>query len=834
MYYMYEFIQENIEEVILWMLLLLWLLIKSWFIKLMFSLILRIFAKVFPILYNIFEVLTSWGDLRKVDISEIIKQEYYNKQITELKNSLWNQYNNLLKSKIWWNIVLPLKIYNKETKWNTHENLIDKCKKCIKIQLKNIIPSLNKPSFKIQNIRSDKILEYLEKNKKLIILWKPWIWKSTLLLQIAKNWIDEKRELIPIIVNIISWQTHNTESEYENQDEEENEVFINWLCSYLKDGYGISNEHAKWLIKEWKIFFLFDGLDELGQNRDDEEKIRDDFKKAHRKFIIESKISYTVLASRIDEYEKWNNDMIQKYEEELTRVDINELEFSDIIIELDKTIEEQKDTTKTERSTHLRNSAEKIKDRLRNDKILSKTLWNPFYFNLCTRLLKIEDFDIKQQASEKKYEQYLIKEYCEKWIQKIKGYSKNESQKYLSFISFIMQDSAKVSIELSDLQPIYLKNKILINTTLWIIRGIFGGIILWIVWWGTNGVFGGIIWGSIWGIILGNMWGIIGQITGWIVWWIVWWFIGKNEIVLNFIGEIELWIIDGIKISIIGAIIGRFIFGIIYWIILNIIRWLNTKVVHKRWKENKRNANYKGIFKTFKFIYNMLFFGVDKVTTPEKQIFHLGVLKTFDFWKNVIIYGITFWVIFWILAKLIWLLLWLSWGFIIGGIYWWVWGIMGWIVILYFDVSYFSEIKHPYQRFMIWYFFDTLHVWIAWLLVWGLLYLLTNEINYLIIFLVLGQISISFDSPLLHLWLVRIAFVFQNDISMSPTHFINQASLNNYSLLIKPNWWSWRFQHRLIQEYFFNPEDIENERKKRKMFYKNNPQYSFNNRDSVK
>lgn len=104
------------------------------------------------------------------------------------------------------------------------------------------------------------ILSREDVKSRLLILGEPGSGKTTELLQLASDLIDEyyinKEAPIPIIFELSSWKGKNIS-------------FNSWLIKYIKDYYSISENIIQYLLANNKIFPLFDGLDELGADHQD-------------------------------------------------------------------------------------------------------------------------------------------------------------------------------------------------------------------------------------------------------------------------------------------------------------------------------------------------------------------------------------------------------------------------------------------------------------------------------------------------------------------------------------------------------------------------------------
>ncbi len=127
---------------------------------------------------------------------------------------------------------------------------------------------------------------------KLLILGKPGAGKTTTLLRLAKELIEEAENNVdapvPVIFELSNWQKDNLS-------------IGEWLIEYLKYFYGMSDRRfSRSLLSRRKILPLLDGLDELGlvRQRLCIDKIN--------KFIGEDIRTCLVVCCRDEEYQEGN------------------------------------------------------------------------------------------------------------------------------------------------------------------------------------------------------------------------------------------------------------------------------------------------------------------------------------------------------------------------------------------------------------------------------------------------------------------------------------------------------------------------------------------------
>ena len=131
--------------------------------------------------------------------------------------------------------------------------------------------------------------EKLEEGRTLLILGNPGSGKTITLLQLAHNLIKKAehnyQDLIPVILNLSSWKGGR-------------QTIFNWIVQEIPDYYYEFNPRIirKWL-REQKILFLLDGLDEVQKNlRNSCVEAINEFQRNYR--------TEMVICSRIREYEE--------------------------------------------------------------------------------------------------------------------------------------------------------------------------------------------------------------------------------------------------------------------------------------------------------------------------------------------------------------------------------------------------------------------------------------------------------------------------------------------------------------------------------------------------
>lgn len=289
----------------------------------------------------------------------------------------------------------------------------------INLQLKySLVGTTTKaPLYENKTIRSKLIKEELisvfDKHRgRLLIIGEAGAGKTTLLLQLAINLLEQKKEVIPIIINFTTWRSRFNSVE-------------DWLNELLPQ-MGISNSLTTVLIQENLLLPLFDGLDEL--------------KIDNRKSCLEAIGDYGrindlqyVICSRIVEYTNTVDAPVY------CQIEVRPLTFNQIKNQIRKI-----DSPESIGMLHA----------IKKDKALAEIVKIPFYFNLTQLLFStmktIDEFEFKALDLEDKKKE-LIQFHIKSELIKIK-YPSEKSRYWLSFIGYEMTKNDTSKFELLNLQ----------------------------------------------------------------------------------------------------------------------------------------------------------------------------------------------------------------------------------------------------------------------------------------------------------------------------------------------------------------------------------------------
>ena len=555
-----------------------------------------------------------------------------------------------------------------------------------------------------KELKKDKLLkDIIRQNNRLLILGSPGYGKTTLILKIAiKKLDDEKDKTIPIIFNVASWSTFKKENQ-KSQKKDKAILFKEWMISVLNSGYGFSNDYAKILIEQEKIYPIFDGFDEITSYEQERssDKIRSSFMEAHDDFFRKVDMGF-IVTSRIEEYRDVKKPIL-----EITKI----VEIAPLTIEYVKNTlkKEEKEKIGAKRLLNF------IKEDEEGNKNLREVLKTPFYFNLAVQVLNKDNKpNIANFKDKKDFESFLIKTFVDERIEEIKHFSPDKVKDCLKFIAYVMHDNNSVSFELIDLQPRHLKRKI-------IYRLIYG-------------LISGLIFGLIYGLISGPISGLI--------------------------------------------------FGLI----------------------------------------SGLVFTEGEIVSHDKYHFDFSPLKKLSTWWLIFKMGLIFGPISGLILGLI---LGLISGLILGLILGLISGGLFITIFITISISQFSEIKNPYYRLK----FNILFDIYPYILLSILLFLFLDY-HYNIMFLweiisesvLFGALLGLVMTPIWQHFMLRIALFFEKDLPLRLVTFLEELtssdltsseSFNKQNILINQNKGTWRFQHRLFQEFFMTKDEYEKELAKR-------------------
>ena len=306
---------------------------------------------------------------------------------------------------------------------------------------------------------------------KLLILGKPGAGKTTTLLRLAKELIEEAENNfdapVPVIFELSNWQEDNLSIE-------------DWLIRYLKDFYSMSDRRlSRSLLSQRKILPLLDGLDELGlvRQRLCIEKINE--------FIGEDIRTCLVICCRDEEYQEGNvrlenlngayclkspeQEEIYRYLESLGKVDLWEV--------------------------------------IQNNSQMWEFAQIPLLLNIMVTVYQGEPIYDEVQLFAAYIEERLQLPYTKLEKREKLFYIPDKTRHWLTFLARQLEAENKTEFLIEDMQPMWLE----IYSQKWLyilIYGVIYGIIFWLTFWLILGLAYGIIFGVILGITFGLISGV--------------------------------------------------------------------------------------------------------------------------------------------------------------------------------------------------------------------------------------------------------------------------------------------------------------------------------------
>ena len=240
-----------------------------------------------------------------------------------------------------------------------------------------------------------------EKQGRLLIVGSPGVGKTVLLLKLALELLDKadigKKEAFPVIFNLVSWS-------------EEYEEFDDWLISVLNSGEGLSKDFAATLLREERIIFLLDGLDELARNEADEGAAK---KRAECLISLNDYLDRgkkAVICCRVKEFEHMQT-LTGRDAPVSAKVKVSDLSEAEVLNSLMKAQQYEEDRVA---ASNLLKVLEKD-----DSNIFLRVLSTPFYFTTALEVFDKHIFEERNLLKEKEeLENYLQAKFIEKKLNK--------------------------------------------------------------------------------------------------------------------------------------------------------------------------------------------------------------------------------------------------------------------------------------------------------------------------------------------------------------------------------------------------------------------------------
>ena len=328
------------------------------------------------------------------------------------------------------------------------------------------------------------IIELFEKRGRLLIVGSPGVGKTVLLLKLALHLIakaqTDPNQPLPVIFNLASWSP-----EYERFDD--------WLKAVLTQGYGLSADFAAATLREGRVVFLLDGLDELARNEDP-----DVAAEVRKKCLTALNLSLydgaknAVICCRREEFIAMRN-LTGTEGPVAAKVAVQDLTIGQIERALIRATRSEKD----------RFAALHLLEALGQDPngAYRQVLTTPFYFTLALHVFDYSEPPQIAAPDKQTLERNLMKGFIEKKVQVTENkehFSVAQSFKWLAWLARFLDARQQVVFELAHLQPKTLKRPWWNKVAHGVIMGLFFGVLM-----GAISVLLGLIFGLSFGFILG-------------------------------------------------------------------------------------------------------------------------------------------------------------------------------------------------------------------------------------------------------------------------------------------------------------------------------------------
>jgi DNA replication protein DnaC len=296
------------------------------------------------------------------------------------------------------------------------------------------------------------INEAFKEKGSLLIVGNPGAGKTVLLLKLAVSLLDKinasGREAIPFIFNLASWSP-----KYER--------FEDWVKAALESGYGLSKEFAEDLLRQERIVFLLDGLDELGRNEDEKlaAELRGELLKSLNQYLNRGK--KVVICCRRDEFVQIKRLRGQDapVAAKVALLDLTKTQIENALLEA---IHRTGDTGHRIDATSASHILEFLKQR--RSKVLLDVLRTPFYFTTALEVFDKSILDKDQLPNrEDALKKYLLDKFIETKLNRTPNPNKFNPAKtrwWLTWIAIVLTSKQQIAFELSDLQIYHLETQV--------------------------------------------------------------------------------------------------------------------------------------------------------------------------------------------------------------------------------------------------------------------------------------------------------------------------------------------------------------------------------------
>lgn len=328
----------------------------------------------------------------------------------------------------------------------------------------------------------------------LLIVGSPGSGKTVLLLKLACELLGDEyktKQNLPIIFNLVSWS-------------EEHKTFEDWLIDVLNSGDGLSKDFAKTVLREKRIIFLLDGLDELARNENTETAINKRAECLHslNNYLCEGRNA--VICCRREEFVEMQKTTNQDAPVS-AKVEVLDLTKADILLALQE----------ARKHNESRKPVEHFEEIIETNDVFLEVLSTPFYF---TTALEVFDKHLLKEkdlpSDTEKLKKYLLDKFVESKLSRPQTLTEYEQDtvkinKWLKWFAGKTKQKGLVNFELSDLQPTDLIKKWHYDLLIGLIEGLIFGLVFGVILGAIGGSFYQELWiGVIFGIVMGLVLGV--------------------------------------------------------------------------------------------------------------------------------------------------------------------------------------------------------------------------------------------------------------------------------------------------------------------------------------
>ena len=312
-------------------------------------------------------------------------------------------------------------------------------------------------------------------NGRLLVTGIPGAGKTVVMLQLVLSLLKEKRNAIPVLLNLATWQSSFVKLEV-------------WLEKILPSEIGVNSTLAKKVLREIPLVLLLDGLDEV--HEDDRKSCLE----AIGRYGADSNVRFAI-ATRKQEYVE-----VQKDAPVYLQIEVQPLQIDQIKSEL-------------KRIGYKKPEFMPLLTAIETDEVLSEVVKTPIYFNVLqlhfAKGKRLSDLELSYGNQEDLQEEIIGKFVMEN----LKFVDWSKAKLWLSFLASRMSRGNIVVFELIDLQYGWWRwkrrTKIIISLVygfvLGVFYGLFGGLVF--------GLFGsltvGLFFGLFFGFVLGVFYGLV-------------------------------------------------------------------------------------------------------------------------------------------------------------------------------------------------------------------------------------------------------------------------------------------------------------------------------------